>query len=95
MVAHGEAFEIACGLKEDSFWRPQKAKARLNAAETVAKLDKDGRVVFRIAGQTQNGQLALRQDCASYQLVKSLYSISHGGIGGTGPPAHARWSSAS
>lgn len=31
-----------------------------------------------------NGQLALRQDCASYQLVKSLYSISHGGIGGTG-----------
>ena len=60
VVAHGEAFEIACGLKEDSFWRPQKAKARLNAAETVAKLDKDGRVVFRIAGQTQNGQLALR-----------------------------------
>ena len=31
-----------------------------------------------------NGQLALRQDCASYQLVKSLYSIAHGGIGGTG-----------
>ena len=31
-----------------------------------------------------NGQLALRQDCASYQLVKSLYSIGHGGIGGTG-----------
>ncbi len=60
VVAHGEAFEIACGLKEDSVWRPQNAKARLNAAETVAKLDKDGRVVFRIAGQTQNGQLALR-----------------------------------
>ena len=60
VVAHGEAFEIACGLKEDSAWRPQSAKARLNAAETVAKLDKDGRVVFRLAGQTQNGQLALR-----------------------------------
>lgn len=60
VVAHGEAFEIACGLKEDSVWRPQNAKARLNAAETVAKLDKDGRVVFRIAGQTQNGHLALR-----------------------------------
>lgn len=60
VVAHGEAFEIACGLKEDSVWRPQTAKARLNAAETVAKLDKDGRVVFRITGQTQNGQLALR-----------------------------------
>jgi cell division protein FtsW (lipid II flippase) len=27
---------------------------------------------------------ALRQDCQSYQLVKSLYSIGHGGYGGTG-----------
>jgi cell division protein FtsW (lipid II flippase) len=31
-----------------------------------------------------NGRLELRQDCASYQLVKSLYSIAHGGFGGTG-----------
>jgi cell division protein FtsW (lipid II flippase) len=31
-----------------------------------------------------NGELALRQDCASYQLVKSLYSIGNGGFGGTG-----------
>jgi cell division protein FtsW (lipid II flippase) len=30
------------------------------------------------------GELALRQDCASYQLVKSLYSIANGGFGGTG-----------
>ncbi len=29
-------------------------------------------------------QLELRQDCASYQLVKSLYSIANGGFGGTG-----------
>ena len=28
--------------------------------------------------------LAYRQDCASYQLVQSLYSIAHGGVGGTG-----------
>jgi cell division protein FtsW len=28
--------------------------------------------------------MALRQDCQSYQLVKSLYSISSGGFGGTG-----------
>jgi len=33
---------------------------------------------------TQNGQLEFRQDCASYQLVKSLYSIANGGFGGTG-----------
>ena len=32
----------------------------------------------------QNGQLEYRQDCASFQLVKSLYSIAHGGLSGTG-----------
>jgi cell division protein FtsW (lipid II flippase) len=31
-----------------------------------------------------NGQLTFRQDCQSYQEVQSLYSISHGGFGGTG-----------
>ena len=30
------------------------------------------------------GGLALRQDCESYQLVQSLYSIANGGFGGTG-----------
>ena len=33
---------------------------------------------------SQNGELALRQDCDSYQLVRSLYSIGNGGFGGTG-----------
>ena len=33
---------------------------------------------------TQTGELALRQDCGSFQLVKSLYSIGNGGFGGTG-----------
>jgi cell division protein FtsW (lipid II flippase) len=32
----------------------------------------------------QTGGLALRQDCESYQLVKSLYSIANGGFGGAG-----------
>lgn len=31
-----------------------------------------------------NGQFELRQNCDSYQLVKSLYSIANGGYGGTG-----------
>jgi cell division protein FtsW (lipid II flippase) len=31
-----------------------------------------------------SGTQALRQDCASYQEVQSLYSIGHGGFGGTG-----------
>jgi cell division protein FtsW (lipid II flippase) len=30
------------------------------------------------------GTLTLRQDCQSYQLVKSLYSIAEGGYGGAG-----------
>ena len=32
----------------------------------------------------QTGRPALRQDCASYQLVKSLYSIANGHFGGAG-----------
>jgi cell division protein FtsW (lipid II flippase) len=31
-----------------------------------------------------SGKPALRQDCTSYQEVQSLYSIAHGGYGGTG-----------
>jgi cell division protein FtsW (lipid II flippase) len=31
-----------------------------------------------------NGQQMLRQNCQSYQEVQSLYSIGHGGMGGTG-----------
>jgi cell division protein FtsW (lipid II flippase) len=33
---------------------------------------------------TLSGKPALRQDCASYQLVKSLYSLAHGNWFGTG-----------
>ena len=33
---------------------------------------------------TINGGMELRQNCDSYQLVKSLYSIANGGFGGTG-----------
>jgi cell division protein FtsW (lipid II flippase) len=32
----------------------------------------------------QNGEMLLRQDCDSYQLVRSLYSIANGGFPGTG-----------
>jgi cell division protein FtsW (lipid II flippase) len=33
---------------------------------------------------SQTGKLELRQNCASYQLVQSMYSIGNGGYGGTG-----------
>ena len=32
-----------------------------------------------------NGKMELRQNCASFQLTKSLYSIANGGYTGTGP----------
>jgi cell division protein FtsW (lipid II flippase) len=32
----------------------------------------------------ENGQMMLRQNCQSYQEVQSLYSLGHGGFGGTG-----------
>ena len=37
-----------------------------------------------VACAQNGGELMLRQDCASYQLVKSLYAIGNGGFGGTG-----------
>jgi hypothetical protein len=60
VVPHGEAFEIACGLKADSAWKPDTATARLNRNEPQqAKLDQ-GRAVFQLNGQTQNGTLTIR-----------------------------------
>jgi len=32
----------------------------------------------------QNGKMMLRQNCQSFQEVQSLYSLGHGGFGGTG-----------
>jgi hypothetical protein len=60
VVPHGEAFEIACGLKSDSAWKPDAATARLNQNEPQqSKLDQ-GRAVFHLVGQTQNGTLTIR-----------------------------------
>lgn len=68
-VAHGEAFEIACGLKEDSAWRPAAATARLNRSETQEAKLEDGRALFHLAGQTQNGTLALRVGDATREIA--------------------------
>ncbi len=60
VVPHGEAFEIACGIKADSVWKPDTATAWLNRNEPQqAKLD-GGRAVFQLAGQMQNGTLTIR-----------------------------------
>jgi len=59
-VAHGEPFDIACGLKADSAWKPEMATARLEHAEPQQAKFENGRAVFRIPGQTENGRLSLR-----------------------------------
>ncbi len=69
VIPHGEAFEIACGLKADSAWKPATATARLNRTEPQqAKLDQ-GRAVFHLAGQTQNGTLRLRVGDATRDIA--------------------------
>ncbi|MCX6976445.1 MAG: hypothetical protein NTX04_00595 [Verrucomicrobia bacterium] len=75
IVPHGEPFEVACGLKENSAWIPQTATARLNSASpTSASLDDHHRAIFRIQGQTRNGQLSLRIGDASHEItVRPLY----------------------
>ncbi len=69
VIPHGEAFEIACGLKAESAWKPDTATARLNRTEPQqAKLDQ-GRAVFHLAGQTQNGTLTLRVGDATRDIA--------------------------
>ncbi len=60
VVPHGEAFEIACGLKADSAWKPGTATARLGQREPQQAQVLAGRAVFHLAGQTQPGTLTLR-----------------------------------
>ncbi|MEI9892630.1 MAG: hypothetical protein WDN28_01590 [Chthoniobacter sp.] len=69
VVAHGEPFEIACGLKPDSAWKPETAVARLPHAEPQQAKFESGHAVFHLAGQTENGTLALRVGDASRDIA--------------------------
>jgi hypothetical protein len=60
VVPHGETFEVACGLKSDSAWKPDSASARLNRREPQTTRIQEGRAVFQINGQTQDGLLTVR-----------------------------------
>lgn len=68
VVPHGESFELACGLQQDSAWKPKTATARLNHSEAQTARLQDGRAVFRLAGQTQNGLLVLRVGDATREI---------------------------
>jgi hypothetical protein len=69
VVPHGEAFEIACGLKADSAWKPNHATARLNRLEAQDAKLQEGRAVFHITGQTANGTVALRVGDATREIA--------------------------
>ena len=69
--------------------RPLRSAARPCSTTTIARVQQ--RVTVWLEPWTDekvycsiNGELELRQNCDSYQLVKSLYSIANGGYGGTG-----------
>ena len=69
VVPHGEAFEIACGLRADSAWKPGTAKAQLNRNEPLeAKLDQ-GHAVFHLNGQTHDGTLSIRVGDATRDIA--------------------------
>ncbi|MDB6149317.1 MAG: hypothetical protein JWQ44_765 [Chthoniobacter sp.] len=69
VVAHGEAFEIACGLRPDSAWKPVTATAQLNRNEAQQANLQDGRAIFKLSGQTQNGVLALSVGDATREIA--------------------------
>ena len=68
VVAHGEPFEIVCGLKADSAWKPETATARLNRTTTLETKLQDERAVFHLPGQTQPGTLLVRVGDASREI---------------------------
>lgn len=69
VVPHGEPFEIVCGIKPDSAWRPTTASARLNRRELNDTPLRGGKAVFKIEGQTANGTLAIRIGDASREMA--------------------------
>jgi hypothetical protein len=69
IVPHGEPFEIACGLTQDSVWKPANATARLNDSEPLRASLQQGRALFRFPGQTRDGALTIRAGDASRDVT--------------------------
>ncbi len=69
VVAHGEAFDLVCGLDPDSAWKPEVVTARLNHDEPRQARLQNGRATFHIAGQTAKGTLGLRLGDASREIA--------------------------
>ena len=59
-IPHGEAFELAVGLRADAEWKPESATARIASQEKLAAQVQEDRALFKFPGQTRNGTLSLR-----------------------------------
>ncbi len=59
-IPHGEAFELAVGLRKDAEWRPGHATAQIDRQEGLAALVLDSKALFKFPAQTREGTLGLR-----------------------------------
>ena len=59
-IAHGEAFELAVGLRPDAEWKPSSATARIEQQEKLEAQVQENRALFKFPGQTRNDTLSLR-----------------------------------
>ena len=59
-IPHGEAFELAVGLRPDAEWKPSYASARIERQESLSTFVHDAKALFKFPGQTHDGTLSLR-----------------------------------
>jgi hypothetical protein len=60
VVPHGEPFEIACDLADQSVWRPVSGACRIEDQPRIDARIESGRAVFDIPGQVSAGMLTIR-----------------------------------
>lgn len=74
VVPHGEQFEIECGIKHHHLWKPTKASCQYNDQFSQPGVVKGNRVVFKIPGVTQKGNLRIRiGDVSKTMEVEPMY----------------------
>ncbi len=59
-IPHGEAFELAVGLRPDAEWKPSSATARIESQEKQKADVQESKALFKFPGQTHEGTLSLR-----------------------------------
>ncbi|MCX7872367.1 MAG: hypothetical protein N2487_03695 [Verrucomicrobiae bacterium] len=73
-VPHGEPFEIECGIKHHPLWKPAKASCIYNDQYHQKGIISENKVVFKIPGVTQKGNLKIRIGDISRQMeVEPVY----------------------